>query len=433
MASTPLICSSMVNMWDYLPGVPEEGDSKEEMESQSSGESESKYARENSEKSSEGSAEFLRVSYHSGPSCSSSSSSSHSSVEKKERKVEERKVKENSTETKALVMSKFKQIVTLEPVQHLYLASKHLGVFRLEAETEELFERSKNPKYPMAKTELEKLLTNPVILDLTLTSVFLKAMKNTAEGQYELGMAYFRGFCCARCLGIREYEGLDTKSNYKEAVRWLKLAAQQEHARAQLILAKCHYKGWGGLLPNKLKADLLFKKALTNARGSGDGEVFYLLAEQYYLGDCFPPNKTQAVALLHQSIMMGNEKGYALLGRCYLLGEGCLPDGKKAFENLSKVKVDDDLGNLDLASCYAQGAGCKADPKKAFQRYKKISEKGNCLKARIAASKALANCYEHGKGCGKNLKQAYRWYKRANSPADVKRVEDLIHSGCVIL
>lgn len=429
MASTPLICSSMLNMWNNCPGVPEEGESKEEMENQS--ESKSKYALENSEKSSRGNAEFFRVSYHSGPSCSSSSSSSHSSVEKKERKVEERKVEENRTETKALVIGKFNQIVTLEPVQHLYLASKHLGVFRIEAE--ELFERSKSSKYPTAKKELEKLLVNPIILDPKLTLVFLKAMNNTAEGQYELGMAYFRGFCCARCLGIRVNEDLDTKSNYKEAVRWLKLAAQQEHARAQLILAKCHFKGWGELLPNKLKAGLLFKKALTNASGSGDGEVFYLLAEQYYRGDCLPQNKTQAVALLHQSIMMGNEKGYALLGKCYLLGEGCLRDGEKAFENLSKVKADDDLGNFYLASCYAQGTGCKPDPKKAFQMFKKISERGNYLKARIAASKALANCYENGKGCGKNLKQAYRWYKRANSPADAERVGDLINGRCVIL
>ena len=69
------------------------------------------------------------------------------------------------------------------------------------------------------------------------------------------------GFCVAQAiLGICCLDGIDTKTDYEEAFRWLSAAAAQGASRATLHLARMHAEGLG-IPQNVLEAIRLYKAA----------------------------------------------------------------------------------------------------------------------------------------------------------------------------
>lgn len=309
---------------------------------------------------------------------------------------------------------------TSDLIKQLYLAHEWLGLGMIG---------NKSFKASQEITQLEKLSSYPPRFHYIMLQCLVNAMKKVADAQYKLGMAYFRGYCCSACLLTRKDLGLSSKSNDVEAVKWLSLASQQGHIGAEIALASCHYNGRGGIRENKFKARLSYQQALMKAQKNKDGDALCLFGELYYYGDDHPIDTKKAFKFFEESVAAGNTRAYFLLGRCYFYGIGCpsndkKANAKKAFEILSKERKTTAQEDFYLACCYESGIGCKKDLVRAFNMFKKISTERTYLKARMS----LANCYEKGKGCEKDLNEAFQWYKQAGSQGDMNRIRKLASS-----
>ena len=93
-----------------------------------------------------------------------------------------------------------------------------------------------------------------------------------------------------REIGEAFYFGHGVETNYEEAVRWLKLAAEEQDARALYVLGECHYSG-DGVIENEIQAVQLFKSAVEH----GDEDAAARLIELGY----DVPKKTASKENIH--------------------------------------------------------------------------------------------------------------------------------------
>ena len=76
-------------------------------------------------------------------------------------------------------------------------------------------------------------------IESCITTIKKMALQGDAESQYKLGFCY--------------KEGIGTPQNYKEAVKWLKIAAEAGYALAQGDLSHCLFYGFGVVEDKELK------------------------------------------------------------------------------------------------------------------------------------------------------------------------------------
>ena len=87
------------------------------------------------------------------------------------------------------------------------------------------------PTESLASTTHQEEATNTANLSGKALNYYKYATKGDAEAQYQLGNCYLYGY------GV--------EINYKQAVDWLTMAANQGHPRAQCDLAVCYANGEG--------------------------------------------------------------------------------------------------------------------------------------------------------------------------------------------
>lgn len=130
------------------------------------------------------------------------------------------------------------------------------------------------------------------------------------KGEYNLGRYY-----------------LIFKSDYKEAIKWLRLSAEKNNASAIKALGDCYFSGWG-VKQNKEEAIKYYMLAAEQ----NDLEALNTLGYCYYSGTGVLRNYEKAVKYFRQSAELGNDKGELNLGNCYYGGKGIKKDLKKAKE-----------------------------------------------------------------------------------------------------
>jgi TPR repeat protein len=184
----------------------------------------------------------------------------------------------------------------------------------------------------------------------------LAAAKGSADAQAELAFCYSIG------KGVPKDDS--------EALRFLRLAAEQGNERGLVELGYYYENGWGGLRKDDREAVRLFK----------------LAADQ------------------------GHPKGQLNLGRAYMIGLGGLP--KDEAEAVRQYKLAAGQGYRGaqnvLAIIHSQGrAGLRRDDQEAARLYKILADEGDDW-----AQAQLGFCYEQG-GCAleKNNQEALRLYK----------------------
>jgi uncharacterized protein len=117
----------------------------------------------------------------------------------------------------------------------------------------------------------------------------LSAEQGNADGQYELGLMYFKG------QGVPQ--------DYKEAVKWYRLAAEQGVAQAQLLLGSVYYLVEQPGIPHD------YEKAIKWYRLAAEqGETFaqLLLGRIYYRGQGVPQDDVSA----HMWLNLCGSNGY---------------------------------------------------------------------------------------------------------------------------
>ncbi len=148
--------------------------------------------------------------------------------------------------------------------------------------------------------------------------------------------------------------------NEKNGVKWLTVAATQDHLEAQSLLGRILYK-------QRLLPDALYW--LAKAAGHGDMFAMTTLGRMYRHGRGVPQDFRQAAHYFRMAAERGHTQAQALLGLCY-----------------------------------NQGIGTPKNYQLAAKWYEQAAHKGNAL-----AQFNLASLYYNGKGVEHDLIHAYAW------------------------
>ena len=141
------------------------------------------------------------------------------------------------------------------------------------------------------------LVTTGAVLLLSLSftgcksagsSLQKKAEQGDSNAQYDLGLAYAGG------KGVPQ--------DYKEAVKWVRLAAEQGNEKAQYAMAACYAKGAG--VPQDYKEAA---KWVRLAAEQGDAAAQYNMGSCYARGTGVPQDYVQAYAWFNVAAAQGNK------------------------------------------------------------------------------------------------------------------------------
>ncbi|NOR51284.1 MAG: hypothetical protein GQ470_01570 [Gammaproteobacteria bacterium] len=149
----------------------------------------------------------------------------------------------------------------------------------------------------------------------------------TAQQQFERGIAYSTG------SGV-EQSDLD-------AVRWIKRAAERNHAYAQFNLGEAYANGVGVAQDYGLAV-----KWLTMAAKMDVTDAQVSLGLKYDSGLGVGQNKSEAVKWFRQAAELGNPHGQNNLAIAYALGEGVEQSSIKAYAwfELAKMNTQANIG-----------------------------------------------------------------------------------------
>ncbi|HTD65484.1 MAG TPA: tetratricopeptide repeat protein [Candidatus Limnocylindria bacterium] len=162
------------------------------------------------------------------------------------------------------------------------------------------------------------------------------------------------------------------KQDYGEAVKYLRKAAQANHARAQYILGLCCHEGTGT-----------------------------------------PSDNVEAVTWFTRAATQGHADGQHSLGFCYASGLGVRQDHAQSVGWYRKAA---EQGNAqaqnNLAKCYQNGCGVPQNYDEAVKWFLEAARQGN-----TESQYGLAYCYIHGQG----VTQSYVWRQPSGTERQLNR------------
>lgn len=226
------------------------------------------------------------------------------------------------------------------------------------------------------------------------------AEQNHADAAWELAFIYLDDDCAA------------VPQDYAQVIFWLHKAAAWGHLRAQLILGRCHQKGHesrGPFLRRFIPQD--YEQAVywyLKAAEKGDTSAQYELGKCYEKGHGVPQDLDQAAHWFRLA-----HKG----ARCQVV--------KEATETFAMYGMKEDAGHftamLKVAKCGNRLLEARANfwlglfyekvgrnLAEAVASYRKSAEVGDSL-----AQHWLATCHEDGRGVPQDPVEAYKWFKLA--------------------
>ncbi|MCF7920574.1 MAG: HNH endonuclease [Candidatus Cloacimonetes bacterium] len=212
-------------------------------------------------------------------------------------------------------------------------------------------------------------------------------------------------------LGRKYHFGIGVKQDYKVAVKWYKLAAEQGYVSAQFNLGYAYYSGVG-VLQDYEKAAKWFRSA---------AEQGYVQAQHYLGWCCYNGNGViQDIKEAVKWYKLAAEQGYVSaqfnLGYAYYNGEGVLQDYEKAVKWFRLAAEQGHAKSQNyLGFCYNNGEGVKLDRKEAIKWYKLAAEQGN-----VSAQYNLGYAYYSGKGVLQDYEEAVKWFRLAAEQGHAK-------------
>jgi TPR repeat protein len=197
---------------------------------------------------------------------------------------------------------------------------------------------------------------------------------------------------------VRLYaQGLGVARDYSEAAKWCRLAAEKGYIPAQHFLGHLYASGRGleteyleapepqptaperatsaqrNVQSDYAEAAKWWRKAADQGDAAAQSDLGWL----YTSGQGVEPNYAEAAAWFRKSAEQGNPNGQHWLGHCYLSGRGVGKDETEAFKcfreaaNNGNIAAQGDLGRL-----YATGRGVEQNSAEAIKWYGKAAEVG---------------------------------------------------------
>ena len=243
---------------------------------------------------------------------------------------------------------------------------------------------------------------------LRLAAEQLPDLRRTAESgdlDARMGLALF--------YLMEELADKGIPASREEALSWCRLAAEQGHPLAQIILGST-YEAGRGVERSAAEAAKWYRRAAEK----GEAEAMGLLGSLYRSGGPgLDPDAAEAVKWLRRAADKGDASAMASLGALYAEGgPGLAKNGREAEKWLRKAL---DAGYIyaayNLARLYREGGpGLSADAKKAAELYRTAADKGEGY-----ALVSLAELYlSGGPGLKADAKKAAAVYREAADKGD---------------
>ena len=227
------------------------------------------------------------------------------------------------------------------------------------------------------------------------------AEKGHASAQLDLGYCYDTG------KGVQQ--------NYAEASKWYRKSAEQGHRIAQSNLSYNYANGLG-VTKDYAEAVKWAKKSADQGYHAAENR----LGNYYYNGQGVAKDYVEAVKWYRKSADKGNEYSMYNLANCYYYGNGVSKDlsqakywYQKAADKghaAAKKKCEELVEQDDASLLYKKGNEYynKSDFAEAVKYYRQAAEKGHA-----SAQLDLGYCYDTGKGVQQNYAEASKWYRKS--------------------
>jgi TPR repeat protein len=179
---------------------------------------------------------------------------------------------------------------------------------------------------------------------LSLPDLKAKADAGDPQAQLELGYRYFRGD------GVKE--------DVKQAVKWVRKAAEQGYAQAQLHLGYAYLKGYG-VKVDKHEAFVWIRKAAD----ANIPEALLQVGFCYAKGEGVPEDAVQAAETFRRASDLGVAEATYQVGLCYVDGYGVAKDTTNGMSwVLQAAETGFGPAQYRLGMAYFKGEGVPKDP-----------------------------------------------------------------------
>ena len=221
-----------------------------------------------------------------------------------------------------------------------------------------------------------------------------------------------QGYAKAQLLvGDCHANGYGVFMDTDEAVKWYRLAADQELPEAQHRMFVCCRDGIG-LERNLANAAKWCRKAADD----GLEDAIYDMGMLYVEGAGVERNAKSAFKWFRKGAERGHPMCLYKFGQCYKLGFGVEKDEDEASKWQNKAVAawrtsanSGDTGAMvRLAELYMKGDVVELDKEEAVKWYRKGAELGN-----ETAQYELATCYHNGNGVEEDQEESARWMLKA--------------------
>jgi TPR repeat protein len=218
-----------------------------------------------------------------------------------------------------------------------------------------------------------------------------EAEKGDAKAQNELGAVFFLG-------------KFGTATNYAEALRWWRKAAEQDYSHAQYNLGLAYANGQG-LAKDEAEAAKWYRKAAEQ----NYAEAQYNLAVCFRDGQGVAKDDAEAAKWFCKAAEQDDAKAQYDLGLCYELNRGIARDVVEAVKWYRKAaEIGCAPAQCNLGNCYSRGQGVAKDDVEAVKWFRKAAEQQDAM-----AQDNLGVCYRDGLGVLKDEVEAVKWFRRA--------------------
>ncbi len=205
-------------------------------------------------------------------------------------------------------------------------------------------------------------------------------------------------------LGSCYSDGKGVQQDYSEALKWYLLAAEQEHSPSQCALGALYARGLG--VPQDFSEAVKWYRF---AAEQGDPLAQLNLGAKYLIGQGVVQDFPEAVKWYRLAAEQGLAGAQYHLGNCYSDGQGVPQDYKEAI-NWYRLAAEqgDRLAQHNLGAIYSNGQGVPKDYREAVNWYRLAAEQG------LADSQfMIGRRYAYGQGVPQDHTEAAKWYRLA--------------------
>lgn len=201
----------------------------------------------------------------------------------------------------------------------------------------------------------------------------------------------------------------ELSSDYQEALKWYRKAAELGHAEAQFNLGEMYVLGKGVSNDYYEAANWFLKSA---EQGNVGAQIY--LGMMYDGGDGVSQDDSEAAKWFQKAAEQGDEHAQFTIGLRYKRGEGVAQDYHAAAKWFRKAAEQGlDLSQYVLGEMYYNGEGVTQDYYEAVKWFRMAAEQGN-----VGAQYNLGLMYSRGEGVDQDFYETVKWYRKAAEQGD---------------